>query len=161
MGRENKGKEDVSLSDKGELRKSFDAFLDSIAPDNEYLIWFWEVDRKPTHPFEDLAEAYAVTRSSEAASTIIEHAYWHGQWEANPFSSRPIVARLLECLAGQAERIAELEEERAELGDALDKIATLLSCPPEYDRERLYIDAAAARDIAVKALGGEALDGGC
>ncbi len=55
-------------------------------------------------------------------------------------------------------RIAELEEERVELQDALDEIATLLSCPPEYDREHLYIDAVAARDIAIKAIDGGPID---
>jgi DNA repair exonuclease SbcCD ATPase subunit len=63
-----------------------------------------------------------------------------------------------ELLAAAQTRIAELEEERVELQDALDEIATLLSCPPEYDREHLYIDAVAARDIAIKAIDGGPID---
>jgi hypothetical protein len=67
------------------------------------------------HEHDDQADEYIITRNPDASSGIVEYALYHGEWDCNPFTSRPIVRFLL----------AEIDRLKAELaakGDERDQI---------------------------------------
>lgn len=65
----------------------------------ERIVFRW----KPTPldqvtPYDDIADEYAVISSPHAASGIVLYALYRGEWTANPFSDRALVAHLLKLL---------------------------------------------------------------
>lgn len=69
--------------------------------DGEVIVWYWEPAMEERQNidtswrFNDLATAYAVVKDSKATFGIIVYAKHHGKWEANPPSTREVVAKML------------------------------------------------------------------
>lgn len=74
--------------------------LDAEGVEIENIIWRWtpatkEYDENDPHRYDDVAEGYVIVRVPEASSGIICYAKYRGIWEPNPFTSRPVIAKLL------------------------------------------------------------------
>jgi len=73
-----------------------------VIGEEERIIFSWEAPSDyPRHLSErgdDVAEAYCVTSCERASSGIVVYARWDGKWEANPWSTRPLIAHLLDVL---------------------------------------------------------------
>jgi hypothetical protein len=47
------------------------------------------------HELDDIAEQYLVVEVPQALSGLIVYAKYHGEWHANPWTSRPLIRHLL------------------------------------------------------------------
>lgn len=65
------------------------------------LVWAWIPDRSEFKEFDDVAKAYAIVRHSEAAEGVVIFARWQQHWEANPWTARPVVRRMLNLCGGE------------------------------------------------------------
>lgn len=73
---------------------------DGVKP--EEVLFAWKVEeRLRKDPLEDLPDAYLVHKSPEALVGIVIYAKWRGHWQANPFSVRGLVRKLLSLLPKQ------------------------------------------------------------
>jgi len=73
---------------------------DEVGNEIKNIIWRWTpektlYDEKDPRRFDDVAEEYLITRNVKANSGIICFAKYRGEWQANPFSTRPIITKLL------------------------------------------------------------------
>lgn len=70
----------------------------SLRKDGEVaMVWIpTEADQIGKMP--DIAQAYAVVLTEQASSGLIVFAMWRGMWEANPWSSRPVIRELMKRL---------------------------------------------------------------
>lgn len=64
------------------------------------VIWRWKPDEKEydtndPRRHDDVAEEYAIERDPDVDAGIIEWAKYHGVWSPNPWTSRPVIAKLL------------------------------------------------------------------
>jgi len=69
-----------------------------IKPQN--VIWRWtpgkiSFDENDPHRHDDVAEEYAIEQCEDASAGLVVWAKYHGEWMANPWSERPIIAVLL------------------------------------------------------------------
>jgi hypothetical protein len=66
----------------------------------ENIIWRWaptvrEYDEDDPHRWDDVAEEFAIQKRDEANCGLIVWAKYNGVWEANPWSDRAVIAKLL------------------------------------------------------------------
>jgi len=72
--------------------------LSDLPPDVQAseVLFAWKVEeRLRKDPAEDLPEAYVIQNSPVAISGIVIYGKWRGHWQANPFSVRGLVRKLL------------------------------------------------------------------
>ena len=68
----------------------------------EDAFWVWGgipekkiYDKEDPRRHDDIAEEYVIEQREEAEAGIVVWAKYHGKWQPNPFSSRPVIAKLL------------------------------------------------------------------
>jgi len=75
---------------------------------DEKIIFEWELPKDYPNftGHDDLPEAYRVVEHDKAVGGIVVYARWKGEWEANPWSMRPLIRHLLKNTeqAGAVER---------------------------------------------------------
>lgn len=81
-----------------------EAFMNDLRnelKDGAEIVWTWvPTEEERLHidsrwRFNDLAKEYAVVKDPKAHFGIIVYAKHHGKWEANPPSTRAVVAKML------------------------------------------------------------------
>ena len=75
-----------------DLLKSFRESEPTVAHN---VSWLWIPDRADFKIFDDVADAYVVLDLPQAESSVMVYAFYHQKWSANPWSSRPIIRKLL------------------------------------------------------------------
>lgn len=79
----------------------FASFYAQHPPQVGKAIWGWEPDRSQFRKQDDLASAYVIAEVAPATDGQIVLYAKHGEkWEANPWSSRPVLRRLLNMCGG-------------------------------------------------------------
>ena len=69
----------------------------------ESVVWFWRPDASEI--VDDVGRCYVVTTCPKATSGgIILYAKHGNKWQANPWTSRPVIARLLGLMGGSEVR---------------------------------------------------------
>ena len=65
------------------------------------IIWAWKPDKKDFTEQDDCLNGYVVVGLDEKCdSGLMLFAKWNGRWEANPWSSRPVIKRMLGLCGG-------------------------------------------------------------
>ena len=67
------------------------------------ILWAWKPDKKDFAEQDDILEGYVVVKLDGGfPSGLMVFAKCGGAWEANPWSSRPVIKRLLGLCGGAA-----------------------------------------------------------
>lgn len=79
------------------------------------VLFAWTVEESVrANRMDDVAEAYVVESNPMASCGIIVWAKYHGKWEANPFSTRAIVRKLIDLITPPAEPVPVANIQTAE-----------------------------------------------
>lgn len=71
------------------------------ADDGETVIWAWQPDPADFVKFDDVASAYVITACERASSgKVILYAKYGSEWTCNPWTPRPVLARMLGKVGG-------------------------------------------------------------
>lgn len=61
----------------------------------EEIVFHWVVNPTEQMKLNDCADEYKIVKSSNAIAGIVVYGLYHGEWKANPFNQRYLVAALL------------------------------------------------------------------
>jgi hypothetical protein len=64
------------------------------------LLWAWIPVRDDFGPHDDVARGYVVVSITEGDAGVMVFGRYGSEWKANPWSSRPVVKRLLGLCGG-------------------------------------------------------------
>jgi hypothetical protein len=107
-----------------------------IGPDGE-VVYRWKVPNDfPRNECDDIAFEYLVTKCDSATGGVIVYARYGNEWEANPWSVRPLVNRLVAELATRPPESA-LRKRVGELEELLKTAEDVLSNEDSNDQFRL------------------------
>lgn len=104
---------------EGQPQVGSDALFGFCADDGETVIWVWQPDPADFVKFDDVATAYVITACESASSgKVVLYAKYGSQWTCNPWTCRPVLARMLGKVGGVVHEPNETAHLTAEKGKA-------------------------------------------